>query len=160
MSAAFGRRLRVVAVDAESALLAVAPSCEGCAGCSGRCHGILASLGGGPALRLARAHLPSGIAVGDALLLRVAPADLAAMARRFYGVPLAGLLVGALGALAMAPATGGAGDALVAVGAMAGLAAGIAGATLIGARASPQISLTAQPSPDQECTPCATQTGS
>ncbi|MFN7550554.1 MAG: SoxR reducing system RseC family protein [Pseudomonadota bacterium] len=146
-------------VDAESALLAVAPSCEGCAGCSGRCHGIVAGIGGGSVLRLARSRLPSGIAVGDALLLRVAPADLVVIARRLYGVPLAGMLVGALGAIAFAPAIGGTRDALVALGAMAGLAAGIAGAALIGARASPQFTLIAQPSPDQECTPCATQTG-
>lgn len=160
MSEAFTRRLRVVALDTGEARLAASAACEGCAGCSGRCHGILSGFGAGGDLAVGRGLLPAPLAVGDEVLLHVAPDALARRARWVYGAPLAGLVGGALGALALAPAGAAARDALTAAGGIAGLAAGIAFAALIGARATPPFRFASCPSSEPESTPCDPQTGS
>lgn len=154
MSAAFSRRLRVVALADDAVRLAIAPTCEGCGACSGRCRGILAGLGADADLRVPRAQLPPGLAPGDELLLEVPDGALARRARWLYGAPLAGLLGGALGALALAPGDGGGRDAVVALGALAGLAGGIGAAALIGARATPPFRFASCPSPQPQATPC------
>ena len=160
MNEAFTRRLRVVALDAGQARLAAAPTCEGCGGCSGRCHGILSGFGAGRDLAVGRAQLPAPLAVGDEVLLHVAPDALARRARWIYGAPLAGLVGGALGAVSIGPAGAAARDALAAAGGIAGLFAGIALAALIGARATPPFRFASCPSPEPESTPCDPPTGS
>jgi positive regulator of sigma E activity len=160
MSDVFTRRLRVVALDAGQARLVAMAACEACAGCSGRCHGILSGFGGGRDLVIGRDLLPQPLAVGDEVLLHVAPDALARRGLWIHGVPLAGLIGGALGALALAPAGAAARDALAAAGGLAGLSAGIALAALIGTRATPAFRFASCPSQPPRSPPCDPQTDS
>jgi hypothetical protein len=157
MSAIDARRLRVRAIDAARVVLDPVARCEGCAACPRRCTGILSGFAADDGLALPRAALPGVPAIGDEFLLR---ADIGALGRSaavLRGLPLAGLLAGAaagaLGAV-MQPAWR---EALVAIGAVAGIAIGLHAATLRMRRQSPAFTLVPWSNPETVPTPCATR---
>jgi sigma-E factor negative regulatory protein RseC len=93
-------------------------TCGSCAARAGCGHGLLDSLGRGRrrTFMLPRTAVPADVHVGEALLLGVPEGAIARAAGLVYGLPLAGLVAGAV----LAP--GGDGTALLSAG--LGLAAG------------------------------------
>lgn len=155
MNGPFVRRLRVVEVAADRASLEPASgACEGCTACSGRCHGILSGLSAAGRMRIARDALPPALAAGDEVLLEFDPGALARRGWRVYGLPLAGLLLGACASAFALPAAGPARDAGVALGALVGVALGFVVARLIGGAATPPYRFASFPSPRNAIPPC------
>lgn len=155
MSERFVRRLRVVEVAAGGTRLEpAAAACEGCGACSGRCHGILSGLAAAERLQLAPGTLPGRLQPGDELMLEFDPSALARSTWAVYGLPLAGLLAGALAGAALSGAPGGWREAAVALGALGGLALGLLWSRLIGAPATPPYRFASLPSPCDAPPPC------
>lgn len=113
----------IVSVSAGRAVVsveggAVCPRCAEGRGCGAGLYGQ--SRGG----RLVDARIPGGLQVdvGDTVRLVIAPRDLLGASLLAYGLPLAGLLLGALAAAGMASAPG---DAVAVALAGLGLGAGL-----------------------------------
>jgi positive regulator of sigma E activity len=88
-----------------------------CGGCRGAC-GVAAAAGEGCTLRVALAAGGAVPAPGSVVALATSANELSRRTRELYGVPLAGLLAGAIGASLL-----GGGEPVIALGAAAGLAA-------------------------------------
>jgi hypothetical protein len=96
VNAVFERRMRVVSIDESSVGLAAVAACDGCAGCTDRCTGVLSGLGESRPLRVERDRMPGRAILGDELYLRADARGIAGSARSVYGSVLVGLLAGAM----------------------------------------------------------------
>lgn len=116
--------VEVVAVRARSVLLKSLGSCVGCGGCGGRC-----GLGWGEqrTLSLPRSGFGDLAVPGRRLWLRSEAAGLRDRAVLGYGIPLAGLVLGASAGHALGWLLAGPLNAMAAVGALAGTLCGILG---------------------------------
>ncbi len=96
------RRCRVIEIDQGRALLRAEPgSCSGCVGCAGRCSLLLE---GEAEISVALTDVDGQLQVDDWARLSMHPSTLRNEALLGYGLPLVGLLLGAvLGYLVAAP---------------------------------------------------------
>ena len=89
------RRAQVEAVVDGHARLRLAGGCTDCGGCGGRCR-LLGTSPDAASIELPLARFDCPPSAGQAVRVYLPAAELLAQARRGYGLPLAGLLLGAL----------------------------------------------------------------
>lgn len=116
------REVEVLAVSAHSVSVRPLAACIGCSGCGGRC-----ALGwrSGQSLQLPREPFGARVDAGQRLRLECEASDLRSSALAGYGLPLLGLVAGALLARGLSAQLGAASDPLVAAGALLGTLAGL-----------------------------------
>jgi positive regulator of sigma E activity len=92
---------RVEALGAGAAVIRLAAQCSGCGGCGGRCA-VLAGVTGSDRIELPLERFDAAPEIGQPVRLYLPDASLLRHARHGYGLPLAGLLLGALAGHAIA----------------------------------------------------------
>lgn len=138
------RDLAITALQRHRARVESVGPCEHCGTCAGGCTGIFSNRSAGAGWWVDRASLPAGSAVGDQIRLEIDPLPLARRACLVYGLPLAGLLLGALVTRAFGVEAAAGRDALAAVSALTGMVVGLLAGRLILRAATPAYRFTSR----------------
>jgi positive regulator of sigma E activity len=93
---------RIEAVGPDVAVVRLLAECSGCGGCGGRCALLAGVVMADQRIALPLNHFDADPGIGQPVRLYLPDASLLEHARRGYGLPLAGLLLGALAGHALA----------------------------------------------------------